>query len=171
MGYAPENTLLSVKKAFELGAKWTEVDVYNVEGELIVIHDDRLERTTNGTGYVQDQSLDYIRSLDAGEGERIPFLKEILDFLNGRIGINIELKGTNTAKSVVDLISEYLNFDEWNIDKFLVSSLDHHELLKAKQLLPEIKIGALTSSIPIGYAEFAEKLDAYSVHLALDVCQ
>jgi glycerophosphoryl diester phosphodiesterase len=168
MGHAPENTLLSVKKALALGVKWVELDVYHVENELVVIHDDRLERTTNGTGYVQEQSLKYIRSLDAGEGEKIPFLKEILDLINGRIGINIELKGVNTAEPVVELIREYLKCEIWNTDKFLVSSFNHHELLKAKQLFPELKIGALMCAIPIDYADFGEKLDAYSVNPSIE---
>ena len=157
MGYAPENTLLSVKKALDLGVKWIEIDVYNIENELVVIHDDRLERTTDGTGYVQEQSLKYIRSLDAGGGEKIPFLKEIIDFINGRAGLNIELKGVNTADPVVKLIREYLKLETWDIDKFLVSSFNHHELLKAKQLFPELKIGALICAIPIDYAEYGGK--------------
>jgi glycerophosphoryl diester phosphodiesterase len=80
-GYAPENTLASVEKAISLGADWVEVDVYAVENELVVIHDDRLERTTNGSGYIIEQSLEYLRSLDAGEGEKIPFLREIFDLV------------------------------------------------------------------------------------------
>ena len=69
-GHAPENTVGGVRKAIELGADWVEVDVYAVGDELIVIHDDRLERTTNGTGYVLEQTLEHLRSLDAGDGRR-----------------------------------------------------------------------------------------------------
>ena len=108
MGHAPENTLLSVTKALDLGVKWIEIDVYFIDKELVVIHDDRLERTTDGIGYVQEQSLDYLRSLDAGKGEKIPLLREIFDLIDGRAGINIELKGVNTAEPVVKLIRKYL---------------------------------------------------------------
>ena len=65
-GYEPENTLRAFEKAVNLGAKWIELDVYPVENELVIIHDLRLERTTDGTGFVWKQSLDYLRSLDAG---------------------------------------------------------------------------------------------------------
>jgi glycerophosphoryl diester phosphodiesterase len=172
MGHTPENTLLSVKKALDLGVKWIEIDVYHIEDELIVIHDDRLERTTDGKGYVQEQSLKYIRSLDAGEGEKIPLLREVLDLITGRAGINIELKGENTAKPVVDLIRKYVKKSTWTTEDFLISSFNHHELLKAKQLFPELKIGALMCAVPIEYSEFGEKLNAYSVNISLEfVCK
>ena len=66
-GYEPENTLIAIRKALEMGAKWIEIDVYAVENELVVIHDERLERTTNGKGLITNSSLDYLRSLDAGK--------------------------------------------------------------------------------------------------------
>ena len=103
-GHEPENTLSAVEKAIELGADWIEVDVYAVKGELIIIHDERLERTTNGTGYVRDTSLAYLRSLDAGKGQCIPTLREVLDSVDRRAGINVELKGPNTAGLAVSLI-------------------------------------------------------------------
>ena len=99
-GHAPENTLASVRKAIELGADWIEVDVYGVDGELVVFHDDRLERTTNGEGLLMGQSFDYLRSLDAGDGELIPTLAEVFDVAADRVGINVELKGPGTAEPV-----------------------------------------------------------------------
>ncbi|HQH27580.1 MAG TPA: glycerophosphodiester phosphodiesterase family protein, partial [Oligoflexia bacterium] len=87
MGHEPENTLRSVAKALTLGADWIEVDVYNAQDKLVVIHDDRLERTTDGTGRVVGQTLDYLRSLDAGKGEKIPFLEEVFAVVDHRAGI------------------------------------------------------------------------------------
>lgn len=63
MGHAPENTLASINKALELGAPWIEVDVYAIDDQLLVFHDDRLDKKTNGTGYIQEQSFEYLRSL------------------------------------------------------------------------------------------------------------
>ncbi len=167
-GHAPENTLASVEKAIELGVDWIEVDVYNIEGELVVFHDDRLERTTNGTGYVMEQSRTYLRTLDAGNGEKIPLLPEIFDLVDHRVGINIELKGTNTAQPVVQLIERYVANHNWCYQDFLVSSFNHHELQAVKQLQPEIRTGALIVALPIDYAAFAEKLGAYSVHPSIE---
>lgn len=69
MGYEPENTLASFKKALELGVDAVELDVYVCKtGELVVIHDDKVDRTTNGKGYVIDKTFEESRSLDAGKG-------------------------------------------------------------------------------------------------------
>src|SRR5579862_6005632 len=88
-GHEPENTLRSVRKALELGADGIEVDVYFVDGKLVVIHDDTLNRTTNGRGRLAENTFDYLRSLDAGKGERIPTLEEIFDTVNRRAVINV----------------------------------------------------------------------------------
>ena len=122
MGYAPENTLKSLTKALELSADWVEVDVHYVDNHLIVMHDDRLERTTNGEGPLADKSYSYLRSLDAGEGERIPTLDEVLDVVWGKASINIELKGPGTAQPVMELLRKRIS-PAWGIENFLISSL------------------------------------------------
>jgi len=167
-GYEPENTLAAVEKAITLGADWIEIDVYIVEKELVVFHDQRLERTTNGTGLIMEQSLEYIRSLDAGNGQRIPTLQEVLNLVNRRAGINIELKGPGTADYTVSLIQGNIRNEKWAYENFLISSFNHHELARVKYLEPLIKTGALAVGIPIGYARFAQELGAYSVHCNLD---
>jgi glycerophosphoryl diester phosphodiesterase len=163
-GYAPENTGLSVRKALELGADGVEVDVHFVDGQLMVIHDDTLERTTNGRGRVANQSFAYLRSLDAGLGERIPTLAEIFDAVNRRAVINIELKGPHTAAPVAALIAEYVNRRGWSYDDFLVSSFDGTRIREAKQLCPEIRTGALIGKASRSLAQFAEDLGAWSLH-------
>src|SRR6187455_3135798 len=81
-GHEPENTLRSVRRALELGAHGIEIDVHYVHGELLVIHDAKLERTTNGRGYISRKSLADLRALDAGQGERIPTLREVFETVN-----------------------------------------------------------------------------------------
>src|SRR5947208_10529090 len=73
-GHEPENTLRSIRRALELGAQGVEIDVRFVDGELVVFHDARLERTTNGRGQLARKSFADLRALDAGLGERIPTL-------------------------------------------------------------------------------------------------
>lgn len=167
-GHEPENTLIAMEKAITMGVDWIELDVHVVEEELIVIHDDRLERTTNGTGYVHEHSLDYLRSLDAGKRQRIPLLHEILDLVDRRAGVNVELKGPGTAGPTVAIIRHYIRERNWKYDDFIVSSFNHHELATVKQIDPAVRTGALIVGIPLGYARFAEKLKAYSVHCSLD---
>ncbi len=169
MGYEPENTLASFKKALNLGVDMVELDVYVLKtGELVVIHDDRVDRTTNGQGYVADKTFAEIRSLDAGKGEKIPTLNEVFNLIDRKVPINIELKGAGTAGPVAKLIGEYISEHGWTNDDFLVSSFNHRELKKFKDLKPTIRIGALITGIPIGYAEFAQKLGAYSLNPSLE---
>jgi len=149
-GHAPENTLAAMEKALSLGTDWVELDVYAVGNELVVIHDDRLERTTNGSGYVLEQSLQYLRYLDAGNGEKIPFLHEVFD------------------APVVSLVNRYVKNHGWDYSQILLSSFNHHELHEAKILEPRIFTGALILSLPLDYARFAEELHAYSVHPGIE---
>lgn len=164
-GHAPENTLLAVETALSMGAAWIELDVFAVEKELVVIHDSRLERTTSGSGDVTDASLAYLRSLDAGKGEKIPFLREVLDTVAGKAGINIELKGPNTAGLVAPMIASYISREIFHRDQFLVSSFNHQELQVFTRLAPEIRTGANLSGPPLDNAGFAEGLAVYSLHV------
>jgi len=166
-GHAPENTLASFKKALELGTPCVEVDVYYVDGNLVAFHDDRLERTTNGTGYLLDRDFAYLRSLDAGDGEQIPTLEEVFETVNLRAGVNIELKGPGTARPVVELISA-LRKKGWRDDLILVSSFNHRELEAVRRMDSQIRLGALLVGLPVDDAAFASALGAYSVHLSLD---
>jgi len=167
MGHAPENTLLSIEKALELGASWIEVDVQAADGHLVVFHDIRLERVTNGIGYVSKQRFSYLRSLDAGAGQKIPTLDEVFEQIGQRVGINIELKGPNTAAPVAELIGRQLS-QGWARDRILVSSFNHPELMTFKKICPNIDIGPLVAGIPLGYAAFAQAMGAFSVHTCLD---
>jgi len=169
MGYEPENTLLSFKKALELGVDAIELDVYVCKtGELVVIHDDKVDRTTNGKGYVMEKTFDELRSFDAGKGEKIPTLSEVLDVVNRKVQVNIELKGVGTAKPVSDLVEDYIGNKGWKHDDFMVSSFNHYELKEFGGLNPNVKFGALIVGIPIGFAEFAEKMNASSVNLCVE---
>ena len=163
-GYEPENTLRSVRRALELGADGVEVDAQVADGQLIVIHDDTLNRTTNGSGLVAEKSFAYLRSLDAGLGERIPTLAEVFDSVNRRAVVNIELKGPGTAEPVVRLIEQYVRTGGWRYENFLVSSFDLAQIQTAKKLLPELRTGALIEKAPPELAALAERLGAWSLH-------
>jgi glycerophosphoryl diester phosphodiesterase len=167
MGHAPENTLISVERALALGVDWIEVDVHRVDGRLVVFHDDRLERTTNGSGYLAEHSFEYLRSLDAGEGQRVPTLEEVFDTVAGRCGLNVELKGPGTAEPVVRLVEERLR-SGWRIEQILISSFNHRELRRVRELSPALRIGALLVGLPVDDAAFAAALGCYSAHLSVE---
>lgn len=102
-GYAPENTIAAFDLAVEMKADYIEIDVQrSKDGELVLIHDTTVDRTTDGTGKVGDLTFEQLRSLDAGswfgeqfEGEKIPTFDEILDRYHGKVGILVEMKSQN----------------------------------------------------------------------------
>jgi len=164
MGYAPENTLTSFAKALELGVDGIELDVHVCKsGEVVVIHDARVDRTTNGKGRVIDLTLDELRQLDAGDGQRIPTLPEVLDWVNRRAIIDIELKAEGIARSVSEVVRHYLQEQEWGKNGFMISSFDHHELKRCHDLIPEIPFGPLISAKPLDYALLAQAMDAEAI--------
>ena len=123
-GLSPENTLPSFARAYELGVRAVELDVQVVEDELVVIHDDTLDRTTNGTGPVADQPLAALRKLDAGGGEQIPTLAEVWRAAPAHVGVNVELKGPDTARPTLDWLAQIQPLS----GQIMVSSFDHEEL-------------------------------------------
>jgi glycerophosphoryl diester phosphodiesterase len=118
-GTAPENTLTAFQQALDLGVGALEMDVHlSKDGGVVVIHDDTVERTTNGTGNVRDLTLSQLKELDAGSwfapaftGERIPTLQEALDLAQGNVIIEIELKTTTPwptplERKVAELVAQ-----------------------------------------------------------------
>lgn len=164
-GHEPENTLRSIRRALELGAHGIEIDVRLVDGELIVFHDSRLERTTDGRGAVARKRFADLRALDAGMGERIPTLREVFETVDRRAFINIELKGGRTAAPVEALIREFIEQHGWSYEHFLVSSFHHRELRAIGD--PLIRIGLLLARPSRLYSVSARRVRAWSVQPAL----
>ena len=105
--YAPENTLTSFKKAMEIGVDAVELDVRKTkDGQLVVIHDADVKRTTDGKGLVSELTLAQIKSFSAEGGEKIPTLQEALDFLDKKVKVLVELKETGVEKQVLSTVNE-----------------------------------------------------------------
>ncbi len=163
---APENTLAAMRLAAAAGADWVEVDVQFVAGTLLAFHDTTLERTTNGRGPLTALPLAALLQLDAGDGERIPFLWEIIEALGPERGLDIELKGPGTAAAVAALVHRYVHLG-WHYSRFLVSSFDLAELARLHRLAPRIPVGALVSRLPVDWGTLQRRLDARSLHIPL----
>lgn len=153
-GHAPENTMGAFQKGFEMKADYIEIDVQMTEdGELVVIHDTTVDRTTNGTGYVGDLTLEEIRQLDAGSwfseayaDEKVPTFEEVLDAFRGKVGILIELKAPELYPGVEEKIADALmerNMDQPNNEKIIIQSFNHESMKKSKELLPDLPHGVL----------------------------
>jgi glycerophosphoryl diester phosphodiesterase len=152
-GAAPENTLAAFRLAVASGADMIELDVrMSRDGRLMVIHDRRVDRTTNGSGSVFRKSAADLQALDAGSwyarrftGERIPALQEVFHLLPCRIGLNIEVK-TDGDRRRSELLARELGRlirKKSRGRQVLVSSFDHHFLLKFHLLHPSVPTGAL----------------------------
>ena len=164
-GVEPENTLRAIKAALDANVDGVEIDLHEVDGKLLVIHDRWLHRTTSGTGQIYQHDYEHLRSLDAGHGETIPTLDEVFALVAGRCKINIELKGINNLNLLYFYIDNAIENTNLKIEDVLLSSFNHRLLYAINQQRPEFPIGALTACYPLDYAKFAEQLNAYSVHL------
>lgn len=151
----PENTRRAIRRAFECGADAVEVDLrMSRDHHLVVIHDATLERTTNGSGKVCEQTLSHLRRLDAGKGEQIPVLSEVL-LLAKELGIElvIELKEEGMEERVAREVKEA------EMERgVIISSFYHQSLLTIREHAPELRTGIILSSLPIHPVQLA--LDA-----------
>jgi glycerophosphoryl diester phosphodiesterase len=142
-GYEPENTLQSFKKAIELGVDAIEFDVRLCKSKkLVVIHDARLNRTTNGNGKVKDFFLKDIKKLNAGNGQKVPSFIQALNIIGKKAKILIELKEKETAKPVVEIIEQFVEKKGWKYSDFVVISFNKEALFDVRTLNSNIRLGA-----------------------------
>lgn len=164
-GHTAENTLASFAKALELGVNAIELDVHlSADGQIVVLHDETVNRTTNREGVVHQMHWEDLKKLRIEGEHAIPLLSEVFDLVDRQIFINVELKGENTAQPVVDLIHNYISTKHWNSSHFLVSSFDWNALQQVHRFDPEIGLGVLTLTdieLATGFAEF---IRARSIH-------
>lgn len=142
--YEPENTLRSIRRALKMGVAAVEVDVQLTrDGLLVVIHDDTVDRTTNGHGAVKDLTFAELRALNAGKGEPIPSLEEVVDLVKGRAHLVVELKQPDAAAPLLRFFQEHLLFDAAHIISFW------HPVLKTlKEQEPRLSTGVLMVGCP-----------------------
>lgn len=162
------NTLAAFAGALEQGADMVELDVHlSSDGQLVVIHDNSVDRTTDGTGKVAEMTLAELQKLDAGGGEKIPSLGEVLLLLGARCSVNVELKGPGTAAPVAGLLGRFAEGKGIPWDNFLVSSFDHVRLAELKEIEPRIRRAPLFGrDLPEDFIASAHALGAWSVNLS-----
>lgn len=169
-GYAPENTLLSLQKAIDMGVDGIECDVHVCKsGEAVVIHDATLNRTTNGKGKVANHTLAQLKKLDAGEGEEIPTLEEYITALKGRI-LFIEIKDPRAVKEVARVIRRCVEKKGLKYEQLPVISFLWDALMEIKSTNPRILIGASpkTKPMPKTFAARAKAAGMWSANPCID---
>lgn len=165
---APENTLASFAKAADLGCRMVEFDVrLTADGQPIVFHDDTLDRCTNGSGPVGVRTLAQVKRLDAGRGEAIPTLAEVLALCRARgMGVNMEIKpdaGTGRATAVAALETAALMWPS-QVPPPLISSFDRGALAAAHEVMPDWPRGLLVERVPVHWRDLAERFGCVAIH-------
>ena len=163
----PENTLASFRSAIELGVDMIECDVHlSADGELVVIHDHTLDRTTSGSGLVAEHTLAELRDLDAGGGQRVPTLAEVCRLAQGQVGLCIETKQIPIPYPGLEekLIAQLREFDM--VDQTAVISFHHGGVRRVKELEPLLAVGVLEGARPIDPVAILRSAgaDIYSPH-------
>ncbi len=167
-GYAPENTRASMRKALELGVDGFEFDIQlSKDGIPVVIHDDTLERTTNGKGLVCNYSFRELQELDAGSGEKILSLQEVVDEFVKNTRLFIELKAEDSVEPVMELLKRSIKRDGLSHEQFFICSFNHQQIAQSRSIIPEIRTCALLVGIPVTLAQIAIEAGAWSLNTAV----
>ena len=143
---APENTLGSIERALRAGVEGIEVDVHlSADGRVVVIHDETVDRTCPpARGRVDALRWAELRALDAGQGERIPSLEEVLDLVRERAELFVELKVPGSEPALVDVLRA-----QDALERCLVKAFDHRLVARTKSLAPGLRAGCLLVGRPV----------------------
>lgn len=170
--WAPENTMAAFRKCKENGVYGIELDIQRCKtGELVVIHDEDLKRTTNGTGLIKDTSLSDLNKLDAGswfgdqfKNERVPLLSDVLKLLDGKVVLNIEIKNSPVAYPGIedDLLKVLADYKY--PDTIIVSSFDHEVLKRLHEKSSKYAIALLGDPILCDVGQYAKQVGATAWH-------
>ncbi|QSX06930.1 glycerophosphodiester phosphodiesterase [Sedimentibacter sp. zth1] len=166
---APENTIIAIESAINHFADWVEIDLQQTkDGEIIVMHDSNLRRTTGVNKYIWDVNFDEVKTLDAGKwfgeefsGERIPTLDEVIKLAKGKIKLNIELKPTGHEKGLEDAVVNIIKNNNFESD-CVVTSLKYDIIKRIKQIDPDIKTIYVTT-LAYGKIAVLPYADGFSV--------
>ena len=174
-GYAPENTLPAFELAAEMGADGVELDIQMTkDGEIVVCHDERIDRTGSAKGWLKDYTLAELEQLDfsggnlAYEGIRIPTMTEVFDLLKDMdLTVDIELKTGIVFYEGLEERILALTKEKGFEDRVIYSSFNHYTLRKIRSLDAEAKTGVLYMDGPLDIVPYAKKLEANALHPAL----
>lgn len=171
----PENTLTSFRAAASYPIEGVELDVHlTKDRELVVIHDETIQRTSNGKGFVKDLTLQQLKQYDYGswfskefKGEPIPTLGEVLQlFQQTHHRINVEIKTDRFVYAGIEelVLKELIKYGM--LDRAIISSFDHEVIRRVKKLKPQVETAALFSNIILQPSEYMEHLQADAMHVS-----
>jgi len=161
---APENSMAAFELALLQQSDGIELDVRLMSGEVVVMHDISVDRTTNGTGLVQQYSLEQWQLLNAGDGHAPPSLRQVLTLVAGRCDVNIELKSNDLVHQVAAEITYAVDCLSFELKQLCVSAFDHRGLMALRGILPQANIAPLIASCPITLSQLAADMGAEALH-------
>ncbi len=165
-GYEPEDTIRAFERALEIGVDALGIDVHVcATGEVVVIHDNRVDRTTDGFGNVSEKNLHVLKELKTRDEERIPTLQETFEFVNKRAKLDIELKEDGCAAPTREIVRHYLDVEGWKNEDVFISSFLKTELEAYRALDAAALLSVLSNWTSNEVFEFAEKIRAYSLNI------
>lgn len=165
MGHETENTLASIQKAMDLGVDMIEIDVFKIRsGEIVVFHDEKVDRLTNGGGNIEEYNIVDLKQLTVEGNHKIPDLQKVLALINNQVALNIELKGAGTADRVNFIVDYYIKNKGWSADNFTISSFRWNELRDMRSHNKDIKIAVLTEEDPLKAIQVAKELGAVAIN-------
>lgn len=170
MGHETENTIASIQKALDLDVDMIEIDVFKIEsGEIVVFHDEKLERLAHSSGRIEDYNFSDLKQVKLVGNHTIPTLQDVLKLIDKRVRLNIELKGTDTADTVNQIVKNYIKEYGWTLDNFIISSFNWRELEKIRAVNREIPIAVLIEGKnPIEAIPIAKRLGAEAINPDID---
>ena len=146
----PENTIRSIERAVKMGADFVEVDVRkSKDNKLVIMHDADINRTTDGKGLVKDHTVQELKNFDAGKGETIPTLDEVIECVKDRIGLVIEIKEPGTEGKVLEKI------DENNLENVILTSFYHKSIKNTRKMNPSVDAGIIFTCQPVDVNQMA----------------
>ena len=155
----PENTLAGFRHALELGVEGIELDVHlSKDGVPVVIHDDTIDRTTNGTGKIADFTVAELHALDAGSGEFVPTLAEVLDLVGDRVHVDIEVKANAASEEVLKEV-------KGRSFRWLISSFDWDVLRYVRSVDQDADLWVLSMAASDEALEVVESIGAKALAL------
>lgn len=170
----PENTLIAFEEAAKMDVWGVEFDVHLTKDlELVVIHDESIDRTSNGTGFIKDLTLEQLRTFDFGSwfdpqfaGEKIPTLAEVLAvYKNTTHQINIEIKSDifeyEGTEALIANVIHALEFE----DRVIISSFNHETIARFQQIMPNVKTALLFASLVTNLEDYVKLFDCEAIHI------
>jgi glycerophosphoryl diester phosphodiesterase len=147
---APENTLIAYKKAIEMGSDWAELDVRQTkDGQIVLMHDKTVHRTTGVKGFVWDFTLEELRKLEAGswfgeefKGEPIPTLEEVIRLVKGQMKLNIEVKISEHEPDIAQRVVDIVRTEDFG-NKCIITSFDIETVKRIKEIAPDLRTGLI----------------------------